>query len=87
MKTLGIYLLASLACAIYKIVNFGYKPTWMIWGVFDYTTANYAWYIEMYIGLFLLIPFLNLAYNNLPSRKSKLVLLVTLIGLTSLRVL
>lgn len=84
VKTLGIYLLASLACAIYKIVNFGYKPTWMIWGVFDYTTANYAWYIEMYIGLFLLIPFLNLAYNNLPSRKSKLVLLVTLIGLTSL---
>ena len=84
VKTLGIYLLASLACAIYKIVNFGYKPTWMIWGLFDYTTANYAWYIEMYIGLFLLIPFLNLAYNNLPSRKSKLVLLVTLIGLTSL---
>ena len=84
VKTLGIYLLASLACAVYKIVNFGYKPTWMIWGVFDYTTANYAWYIEMYIGLFLLIPFLNLAYNNLPSRKSKLVLLVTLIGLTSL---
>ena len=84
VKTLGIYLLASLACAIYKIVNFGYKPTWMIWGLFDYTTANYAWYIEMYIGLFLLIPFLNLAYNNLPSRKTKLVLLVTLIGLTSL---
>ena len=84
VKTLGIYLLASLACAVYKIVNFGYKPTWMIWGVFDYTTANYAWYIEMYIGLFLLIPFLNLAYNNLPSRKTKLVLLVTLIGLTSL---
>ena len=84
VKTLGIYLLASLACAVYKIVNFGYKPTWMIWGLFDYTTANYAWYIEMYIGLFLLIPFLNLAYNNLPSRKSKLVLLVTLIGLTSL---
>ena len=84
VKTLGIYLLASLACAVYKIVNFGYKPTWMIWGLFDYTTANYAWYIEMYIGLFLLIPFLNLAYNNLPSRKTKLVLLVTLIGLTSL---
>ncbi len=84
VKTLGIYLLASLACAVYKIVNLGYKPTWMIWGLFDYTTANYAWYIEMYIGLFLLIPFLNLAYNNLPSRKSKLVLLVTLIGLTSL---
>ena len=84
VKTLGIYLLASLACAIYKIVLFGYKPTWMIWGVFDYTTANYAWYIEMYIGLFLLIPFLNLIYHNLPSRKTKLVLLVTLIGLTSL---
>ena len=51
VKTLGIYLLASLACAVYKIVNFGYKPTWMIWGLFDYTTANYAWYIEMYICL------------------------------------
>lgn len=32
--------------------------------LFDYE-YGYAWYVEMYIGLFLLIPFLNILYRNL----------------------
>ena len=38
----------------------------------------------MYIGLFLLIPFLNLIYNNLGSKKHKIVLICTMLFLTSL---
>ena len=85
-KTLGIYLLASLACLIYKVVVFHQKitPDNTLWGILGFKTANYSWYIEMYIGLFLLIPFLNLIWNNLPSKKAKLALVVTLVVLTSL---
>jgi len=46
--------------------------------------ADYAWYVEMYIGLFLIIPFLNLIYNGLESVKQKRVLIITAIALTAL---
>lgn len=53
-----------------------------ILGTLDFTGSNYSWYIEMYIGLFLLAPFLNLAYGKLKSKKQKQVLLVTAVFLT-----
>ena len=31
--------------------------TLLLIGIFNYTAAPYAWYVEMYIGLFLMIPF------------------------------
>ena len=37
----------------------------------------------MYIGLFLLIPFINLIYNNLKSKKQKQLLILTMLILTS----
>lgn len=52
--------------------------------VFDFTANNYAWYVEMFIGLFLLIPFLNLTYHHLNSDREKIVLLATLLFLTVL---
>ncbi len=38
--------------------------------VFDFE-LGYAWYVEMYIGMFLLIPFLNILYRNI-DKKQKL---------------
>lgn len=45
---------------------------------------GYSWYIEMYIGLFILIPFINLVYNNLKIKKQKQMLMFTMLTLTSL---
>jgi surface polysaccharide O-acyltransferase-like enzyme len=50
--------------------------------IFDFTANDYAWYFEMYIGLFLLIPFLNLAYSGLKSKRHKLLLIGILFFLT-----
>ena len=85
-KTLGIYVLASIACILYKILVVGSEIPFdrAFFSVLNYSGANYAWYIEMYIGLFLLAPFLNAMYNGLPDKKAKTALLLTLIGLTSL---
>ncbi len=85
-KTLVIYVLASLACLVYKltVLKRELSPLNALSGIFNYTLANYSWYIEMYIGLFLLIPFLNILWNGLKSKKEKLWLCVTLMILTSL---
>ncbi len=50
----------------------------------DFSATNYSWYVEMYIGLFLIIPFLNLSYNGLKNQKQKQVLICTLLLLTSI---
>ncbi len=55
-----------------------------IYRIFNFTANDYAWYFEMYIGLFLLIPFLNLAYHGLKVRRHKLILIFTLVFLTVL---
>ena len=55
-----------------------------IFGIFDFTHANYSWYIEMYIGLFLMIPFLNLGYNKLKTKRQKQVLVLTFLFITIL---
>lgn len=84
-KTLCIYVLASIACIIYKnqagITSYNLKQAFL--AILDFSGANYSWYVEMYIGLFLLIPFLNLIFSNLDQKKRKL-LIVTLMFLTSI---
>jgi surface polysaccharide O-acyltransferase-like enzyme len=48
------------------------------------TFGNYAWYVEMYIGLFLLSPFLNIILEKLETPKQYLWLLGTMLFLTAL---
>ena len=55
-----------------------------LYRILDFSADGYAWYFEMYIGLFLLLPFLNLAYANIPTRAGKRVLLGSLVFLTLL---
>lgn len=83
-KTLIIFVLATIACMIFKTVNYHDPFTFkdLLLDTLDFTGANYSWYVEMYIGLFLLIPFLNLAYNKLKNKRQKQVLVFTLIFLT-----
>ena len=50
----------------------------------DFRGAPYGWYVEMHFGLFLLIPFLNLTYHGLQTKKRKLALIVTLLVCTAL---
>lgn len=84
IKTLEIYLLASIACLLFKKFGLEYQVTVKsaILDILDFKAANYAWYIEMYMGLFLMIPFLNLAYHGLKSQKEKKILIITMILLT-----
>lgn len=85
-KTLEIYFLACVSCLLFKKFVMGYQVTFKssILGILDFSAANYAWYVEMYISLFLIIPFLNLAYHGLRSKREKQILVFTMMALTLL---
>ncbi len=74
VRTLVIFIIAEICCMIYDYFAFEKPFGEQIKSIGD---AHYSWYIDMYIGLFLLIPFLNLAYNGLENKKQKQILLAT----------
>ena len=90
MKVVWIYLLASIACIIFKI--YLQNPAvedpkaWEnnLKDILVFRAAPYSWYIEMYFGLYLLIPFFNILYRGIPSRRWKIVLIISLLALNTL---
>lgn len=86
LHTIGIYIIISIFCLIYKGTREGQTITPLIGlqGILDFSADSYSWYIEMYLGLFLLIPFLNLIYNHLDTKREKQVLILTFFVLSTL---
>ena len=85
-KTLYIYLFCSIISILFHIfyMNESYNLGRAVTKILRYEADEYSWYVELYIGLFLLTPFLNLIYQNLKSKRLRQVLLLTLIFLTIL---
>lgn len=83
-RVLITYVLASLIYLGYRAIYFGepFGIKHIVRCIVEFDIAN-AWYIKMYIGLFLLIPFINLIYNNLKVKKQKQILIITMLILTS----
>lgn len=79
-----LYLLYSIPALIYRghIGEIPFDlPLW-IDQVLHFKGHRYSWYINLYFGLFLLIPFLNKMYNSLENKKEKTLLIVILALLT-----
>lgn len=79
-KTLGTYFICSVAFAFFMKAVFGKSVTVksFITDLFSFGGTSYAWYIEMYLGLYLLIPFLNMIFNNLKDKKQAKCLIAVL---------
>ena len=86
VRILGIYLLCSTGCLIFEQLSgrAHRSPAEMVSALLNFNCSDYAWYMLMYFGLFLMIPFLNMAYHGLKSRKQKLVLVATFFALSIL---
>lgn len=86
IKILGFYSLTSLFTAFYKNLyfheNIGFWD--FIRATLKFTLIPYAWYVEMYVGLFLLIPFLNILYRGIETKKLKNILIFSILILTAL---
>lgn len=85
VRVLLTYVLAALFCLGFRYFYLQQPLSfrWILRELLAFTGAPYAWYVEMYIGLFLMIPFLNLAYSGLSSRRQKEVLILTMLLLTA----
>ena len=86
IPVLSSYLFISIATIFVRIFKFHEQKSIMLWivSIFDFTAVEYAWYVEMFIGIFLLIPFLNLMYHGLDTKKKKLILVLTFLAITAL---
>ena len=68
-----VYVLASLAnIAFNNIYGEDHDgPHYVIMKILNFKGARYAWYVEMYITLFLLAPYLNLIWKGLENRRAR----------------
>lgn len=84
-KILIVYLIASILYSLFSALYLDDPMNIKIFllNLLKYHGSPYGWYIEMYIGLFLLIPFLNIIFNNLDKKGVK-ILIITLIFMTIL---
>ncbi len=85
IPTLVTYLFISVICVFFKVFYLGYEGDFLYWlySLTNFSADNYAWYVCMFIGLYLLIPFLNGAYNSLEKKEHKYVLIIVLFLISS----
>lgn len=75
------WIVISIICMVFRGTYIGTKQTTLQWiaEFLNYKGADYSWYIELYIGLFLLCPFLNGFFNWDKDGKYHFVLMVTML--------
>ena len=78
------YVLAGCVCMVFNVVWQGVEitPLDAVCHLLDFNAAPYGWYVEMYIGLFLLSPFLNVAWRGLDG-KGRRALVITMLMVTA----
>lgn len=85
IPVLVLYALYSIPAIFYRAyineIEFDI-PSWISL-IFKFKGHRYSWYIDLYIGLFLLMPFLNRMYFSLNTKKEKQTLVFILMILTS----
>lgn len=84
IHTLQIYIVSTILCILFEryYLHNNLSIKYAVFSIFGGDIA-YSWYVEMYIGLFLLIPFLNILYHGLETQKRKQFLIVTLLFCTA----
>lgn len=82
-----IYLFYSLIAILYRlhINDLSFENTNFIEQILTFKGHRYSWYMNLYFGLFLLIPFFNKMYFSLGTKKEKATLIFILILLTMTR--
>ncbi len=86
LNIIGIYFFYSLSAILVRSLYFDEKKSVISWiyETIGFKANQYSWYINMFIGLFLLIPFLNLIFNNLKSKQHSILIIIILLSLCGL---
>lgn len=85
-RVLVAYLFFSIVTIVFRSFYLEEERSLIQWilGILNFTTIPYAWYIEMWIGLAILTPFLNYLWHAIPNLCEKLLLIGSLFVLTAL---
>lgn len=80
-RVLVPYVLISILCIIRQEVLRPGPIAWKsdIFSIFNFTANAYAWYVNMFIGLYLIAPFLNSLLRGLDKKKLHLLLIILLV--------
>ncbi len=75
------YGLCGIICVLFMHFNEGTPagPLSIARRLLDFSAVPYGWYVEMYVGLFLIIPLVNAGWNSLPKGGKKAALISLLI--------
>ena len=85
-KILLTYFLCSVVCSVSISIIFENNIPSIkncLFQVIDFVGAPYAWYVNMYIGLYFFIPFLNTLWNNLEKENKKWLIIILFIFVIS----
>ncbi len=76
-KVLLAYIIYSIVSIIFREIYYDENGTAesYIYMIFNYTISPYAWYIEVYICLFLFMPFINILMRTLDSKSRQKLLI------------
>ncbi len=80
------YFFAAIITIPIRHFAFGDVQTFKTWltRLFSFNALYYGWYVEMYVGLILLSPFLNIVLDHLREKKAFLGLAATMLTITAL---
>ena len=70
-RVLVIYVICCLVTVLVRhCLEAEYRPSLpgIFWSLLDFSVNPYSWYIEMYIGLYLLSPFLNILHQHMDQK-------------------
>ena len=84
LKIIWAYVFYTVLAILFRIfyLHENFTITQWLEKIVRFNANEYGWYVEMYLGLFLLIPFLNILYQNIATQKEKQILIVTLAAMT-----
>lgn len=84
-KVLVSYFIISLVTIVYLIYynHIDLPVAQWFFKITGFSAIAYGWYIEMWIGLFLLIPFFNILWHSIEHKWQKYILIITLFLLTA----
>lgn len=85
-RVLIAYLFFSVLTILFRKYYLDHEKSIIKWGleITSFSAIPYGWYIEMWIGLFLLTPFLNKLWYAIEPRRHRQILIVTLFCCASL---
>lgn len=80
LKVIIPYILISIVYIFFRRLYFNESINFIqgVKMILGFNAISYAWYVEMWIGLYLLAPFLNILSNGINNSKTSIIFIITL---------